>query len=83
MAKKNETGAAPEAASAENPELQKRTEALLAEGYREDIAAERAAETIRFEQLIAQKRAAGLTAEQARSVAEQQIAEDRAARAGK
>lgn len=81
MAKpKNEEGATE---TAVNAELKKRTDALIAEGYREDVAAERAAESIEMEALIASKRAAGLTAEQARSVAEQQILENRAARAAR
>jgi hypothetical protein len=56
---------------------------LIKEGYRKDVAAERAAESIAIDVMIAQKTAAGLTREQARSVAEQQILEDRAARAAK
>lgn len=98
MAEETKTAAAPEAADekpksgkkatapeTEQPqtELQRRTEALIAEGYRKDIAAERAAESMAIDVMVAQKTAAGLTREQARSVAEQQILEDRAARAGK
>jgi hypothetical protein len=84
MPKEKKEGAGPETAAgaepAEQTELQKRTDALIAEGYREDIAAERAAESIAIDVMIAQKTAAGLTREQARSVAEQQILEDRVAR---
>jgi hypothetical protein len=85
-ARETETAAAPQAADEQSPaktELQTRTEAFLKEGYRKDVAAERAAESMAIDVMIAQKTAAGLTREQARSVAEQQIMEDRAARAAK
>lgn len=54
----------------------KRAEELVKEGFATDKVQARAQREVKFTRLVAEKKRAGLTDEQARSVAEEQIATD-------
>lgn len=53
-----------------------RAEQLIKEGFAKDKVEARAIREVKFERLVAQKKRAGLTDEQARSVATEQLATD-------